>query len=253
MFCDADDQLEEMALKKMLDAISNSTSQMVVGGFEYISINTLSNIIQNQKDYHRIDNEVDLLGNDEALFNFWTSNNMLSSCGKLYLTSIIHDNKIVFNPNQIVLEDYGFVIDYLSYCSRIQMIPDVVYRCFSYADSPFLKRRARVDFYDDVVVVARKLELFLNRTGLYATKRYFNASIYPTLKLSYDLLWSIPFQTLEERIQKYKRIKIAMSNPYFKRMIREYRWSCGWLEHFSLKHCSILGLLLVRVFRNFVT
>ena len=252
VFCDADDQLTQNALLHMIDASNRAGSQMIIGGFEYIHIDATDNIMHSKKDLTRTNTKITLNGTLEMLA-FWKNNNMISACAKLFQRDIISDNQIVFNTNQVVLEDYGFVIDYLAHCHEICMIEDVVYQCFSHSDSPFTTRRARLDFYDDVILVANKLTGYLAEIGCTCIESFLELKIYSTLQLSFDLLWDIPYHSFSEKIFKYRRIRAALSETHFQKLAQKRKDSNSICEFFCLKHKMVYSILCLRKLRYFLS
>lgn len=252
LFCDADDLLTPNALLHMLDASNGPGCQMIVGGVEYIHIDATDNIVHSKKESTRTNTKVSLNSTSEMLA-FWKNNNMISAWAKLFRRDIIADNQIVFNTNQVVLEDYGFVIDYLVHCHEICMIEDIVYQYFSYSDSPFTIRRSRLDFYDDVIVVANKLTSFLSKIDCTCIDHFLEVKIYSTLKLSYDLLWDIPYHSFSERSLKYRRIREALSEVHFQNLIQKSKGNFSICEFFCMKHKMVYAILCLRKLRHFLS
>ena len=250
MFCDGDDALHQKAVECLLHNISTHSSELIVGAFEYIRISSARNTIKQEKSLYREGKEIELT-NPDGIGWLWEQNNMLSACGKIFRGDIIRQNELCFNTDLIVLEDYAFVIDYLFCCQSVAMVPDVVYLCYPQEDIPLLERRSRKDFYDDVLVVSRKLTKFLSNLQSGEAVRIQEMSIYPTIKLAYGLLWSTEAPNLSARIKKYKRIKKAMSAVEFGQIVQYYQSEYTPVEYVCLKHRCLFGLLVVRVIRRF--
>ena len=249
-FCDADDELAENALEVLLAEMEKSHSQMVVGGFKHVKVNSSQNSVQTETSLHRTYGHISL-DDPEQMIAFWKDNNMLSACAKLYLGDVIRSNMLSFRTNLIVLEDYAFVIDYLSCIHAISMIPDVVYIRNSSADSPLEKRRSRIDFYDDVLFVAHMLEVYLREYPQHQRERMLEISIFPTLKLAYSFLWSTSGPTVGSRVKKYRRIKCAMGQEMFRKMAQFYKREYTMLEYICMTHNILWGILVIRVIRRF--
>ena len=131
------------------------------------------------------------------------------------------------------------------------MIEDIVYQCFYDVDVPLQKRRSRIDFFDDVIYVSNKLADYLSRIGCTHIDDFLNHTVYPTLHLSYTFLWNRPFASITERLHKYQRIKQAISEPHFQKMIIHRQNNYSKFELFCYTHNSIFGLLFLRMLRNY--
>lgn len=242
MFCDSDDVLPECTMEKLVDAARSFDGELVVGDFNNILIDVEKNTIRNTQSYCRTYSEIDV-ANVESLYSFWTQNNMLSAWGKLFIRNIIAQNDLLFNTDLIVMEDYAFVIDYLTFCKRICMIPDVVYHYISMASSSIMKRRSRKDFIYDILYVSEKLEAYISSLSPNGSEAFQKLTIYSTIRLAYDIIWAIETPDFHSRQTKYKRIKQVIQNETFQKMLLGYKNSFGRLEYFFLRAKSIFGIL----------
>lgn len=248
-FCDADDTLPKETLEKMTCAIHNSKTQLVVGDLTNIHIDELNNKISTTKSNVREYRCVDTCDAD-ALHTLWKTNNMLSSCGKLFLRNIIEKYHLRFCTEMVVMEDYAFVIDYVSYCKSLCMIPDAVYTYFSKAGVSVADKRSRRDFFDDILLASQKLEEFVAKSSPKLAETYQQETIYYTLLVAYKALWTIVPSNNKQRKQKYKRIARAINNERAQRMFLFYKANFSRLEYFFIKRGCIGGILAVHGLRR---
>ena len=253
MFCDADDALMNNALSVMIEVISKPGVQMVVGGLQSVFINVENGTVRITQNDNRKFRYVDL-NNSEELYSCCMDNNMLSSCVKLYRSEIIMRNNIQFPVGQIVLEDFSFVLDYLSHCDKICMIPENVYSCYSYSDRPIQTRRSSLDFYDDVLSASNKLTKFLERRQITEIASFQKLLLHIILINAYELLWQIEAKGLINRCRKYMRIQKALAAQEFQQILNSEDKTYTESEKFFMKRKCIVGILgihiLQRMFRR---
>ena len=249
IFCDSDDTIPPNALERLLFPLSSFEGDMVVGDFDMVSIDPDKNIVRREKSYQRAYCEAEI-ANTTALYEFFCNNNMLSSCGKLYRRQIISDHQLRFDTNLIVLEDYAFVLDYLAHCQKICMIPEVVYHYISLTTSSVTQRRARKDFLFDVLRVSDKLTEFLSSFSLNDSDEFHKRSIYPTLRLAFDIIWMTETPDINTRIKKYKRIKQALKDDTFKKMLKLYKNTFSRSEYICLRLHSVYSLVFVNLLKK---
>lgn len=164
-FCDADDELPKDAMANLVIAAESSDADLVLGGFAFKNINT-GNI---GYPYHKDRTKIEININD-SLDELWKSNNMLSSCVKLYRTSVIKENNLHFNVELIVLEDFDFVLSYLEQSRTIVSIPEYVYyQDLGYGVQSF---RAKVDYMDCVNYVYQEYLQFLKKMKIESNSLY---------------------------------------------------------------------------------
>ena len=248
-FCDADDALPKEALEKMICAMRTTNTQLVVGDFSDIHINAQMNTVRTTKSYHREYKQINT-HDANALYEFWTCNNMLSSCGKLFLMDIISAHQLKFSTDMVVMEDYTFVIDYIAKCENIFMIPDTVYEYFSEEGITAASKRSRKDFFDDVIAASKKLNLFVSTRSAQQIEKYQQKTIYPTLIFAYDLLWTIESPDFKHRLRKYKRIAQALRNTTAQKMFSFYKNRFAPLEYYFMKKGNICGILTIHGIRR---
>lgn len=249
MFCDADDILPPNALDVLFKAALSSGADLILGEFERIIIDKENDTIQRKAKDHGSYMVADTADTD-ALLNFWMQNDMVSSVAKLYRKDITTKYGVRFDERFIVFEDYAFVIDYLKQCKTICAIPEIVYRCVSYTSVSDAQKRSRKDFIFDVLTVSEKLTEYLSHRQMGDAEMIHKKTIYPTIRYSYDILWSMNAPDMVSRKAKYARISHAVKNETFQKMIKYCRDSFNASEYFCLRVKSIWLLLLLHAFQR---
>lgn len=129
IFFDADDDITPTTITKLYDTITSNDSELAVGGFtvqSYRGNNLISSVdvCTNQLPDQEVNEPwelyiLKLLGLDGRLYQVWN---------KIYLSSIIKDNKIQFQPGINFGEDFIFNLNYLSHMTgKIQFILEPIY------------------------------------------------------------------------------------------------------------------------------
>lgn len=141
LFLDSDDCITTNAIKLLLEQLKNTSElDLIISGWEGI---------YNKKNIYYGPNTECILsdGKVELLGNY-----LLSSCvkkinsnievksiegpvAKLYSSKIIKENKIKFPENLKYAEDVCFNYNYLQYCKKIKLIPNIIYRASRHSDS----------------------------------------------------------------------------------------------------------------------
>lgn len=129
IFFDADDDITPTTITKLYDTITSNDSELAVGGFtvqSYRGNNLISSVdvCTNQLPDQEVNEPwelyiLKLLGLDGRLYQVWN---------KIYLSSIIKNNKIQFQPGINFGEDLIFNLNYLSHMTgKIQFILEPIY------------------------------------------------------------------------------------------------------------------------------
>lgn len=135
MFVDSDDDISTNLFGRMIAAIEESDSDVVVCGWR-VDLNKDDQLV---KGYKRIspaeelvsDNDTNLkefvlrsIGNDGTLYNLWN---------KIFKAEVIKDNTLLFREDLRFGEDLVFFLQYIGFSSKLMLIPDILY--FYRADS----------------------------------------------------------------------------------------------------------------------
>ena len=127
-FLDADDYIEKDAINLLVENYRQTKADVVIGDFRKIK----NDFIEDRKDILFLSNQLlakkDLVNyarlylkkpNKHLLFAF--------SWGRLFITSIIKDNNILFNNDLNTFEDVAFNFDYLNHTNKIIFLKDIIY------------------------------------------------------------------------------------------------------------------------------
>ena len=141
MFIDSDDYYDKEMLKVMYNSIENNDSDMVC--CNYIEVhNGISKYTKpveqlnckNKKDLYQM---IDFLKKEKKLNMIWN---------KIYKREVLNKNKIRFDTNIEMGEDYKFNIDYFNIIENVNVINDYLYNYVFNIDSLCGKYR-KDDFY----------------------------------------------------------------------------------------------------------
>lgn len=127
-FLDSDDWIYPHALKSLVVAFNKFKAEMIVGDFTKV-------ISDNEKKNSNIAFDISKkLGKNELVqysLDYLTKPNKyeMFSCswGKLFQSSIIKKNKLLFNTKISTFEDVLFNYDYLKFCPRVYFLKSVIY------------------------------------------------------------------------------------------------------------------------------
>lgn len=126
-FFDADDSVDENALCGTADIISEKSPDMLIFG---ISFDYFFNGKMYRRDELYYDGEGVLTAKkwSELLLPLFASNSLSTVCNKFIKREIIIGHKIRFNEKIFEMEDFLFVINCLTHCDGIYMLPKAIYR-----------------------------------------------------------------------------------------------------------------------------
>lgn len=126
-FFDADDSVDESALCGIADIISEKSPDMLIFGisFDYYFSGKMY-----RRDELYYDDEGVLTAKkwSELLLPMFASNSLSTVCNKFIKREIIIGHKIRFNEKIFEMEDFLFVINCLTHCDGIYMLPKAIYR-----------------------------------------------------------------------------------------------------------------------------
>lgn len=132
-FVDSDDILCENSILDLCNAIENNKCQYAAGICGILGSNKVKNYIDSEKI-------IDYKENPEDLLIYITSNGSYSPYAKIYDANIIKKYNIKYDERLKCSEDALFIRQYLSYCSRIVLIPQIVYLYNTKNDSSLSKK-----------------------------------------------------------------------------------------------------------------
>lgn len=122
VFIDADDSVDENYLKKLYEPYYNSIVQLTCCGYtEFSKYNNDGTLLH---DFHNFNNKI-IDKNDFYKKLFTGVTGVL--WGKMFVSSIIKENKILLNENIHLSEDLVFVFEYIYYVEKIALVKEHLY------------------------------------------------------------------------------------------------------------------------------
>lgn len=128
-FLDSDDEYEKEFVKTMVSTIEKENFDIVVCGYKQICE---TNIVEKKYQFNSVDS-IDYLNayccedSFEHVANYpWN---------KLYVTSKIKENKVMFDESVSVAEDAIFNMEYLKYVNKVKVISDTLVKHYIVANS----------------------------------------------------------------------------------------------------------------------
>ena len=185
MFIDSDDLYMENILEKMLHIAKQ--------GYECVICNR---ILKNSKEEKKIQLAENTMKIKNEFMEYLQKNKMFNPpYNKLYMTSILKDNKIRFDSNFICGEDYKFNIDYFDKIKTAKFINEFLYVYISNPTSITHDIR-NYDFFNLAKIIDYNKEMYL-KNG------------YPIEKLNSNYIIAlrdgIAYNIIAEK--KYKKVK----------------------------------------------
>ena len=92
---------------------------------------------------------------------------MESSCNKLFRTELPKKNGLLFNPSAVVLEDFQFVLDYLSACAPdIILLKKAFYHYRAQETENGAAKRSRFNLVRDIDTLTTKFLAWISTLSL---------------------------------------------------------------------------------------
>lgn len=137
-FVDGDDFLPENSILDLWKGITKNDCQYAAGISGILNSRKVKNCIKDEKI-------IDYRENPLALLNYISKSGSYAPHSKIYDAHIIREHKLRYDENLKCSEDTLFIRQYLSYCSRIALIPVVVYK-YNTNNSESLSKKFYPDF-----------------------------------------------------------------------------------------------------------
>lgn len=225
LFFDSDDSVDEGALAEAARIVKEQSPDLLIYGMSF-------DYYQNGEMYRR-----DLLVYPqqgfltqqqwgEQLKEMYEYNALTSACNKVFKKSLI-SNKVRFNPDYFIMEDFLFVLDYLKNCKNVYCLPEAIYRYRQSEDEGnAYSRMKKVESLNNLMVPFEKSMAAIKENNAYVKdenlilaemyymlleQKLFKADIKAVRKLA-DEYNSSPFRAFAEEdcLNKYKRIHSYM-------------------------------------------
>lgn len=157
-FLDSDDILPSDSVELLYNAIKEKKAEYVAG---ICSINE-SKKVKNPINEEKI---IDLEKDSRSLLEYITNSGSYSPYAKMYSSDIIKNNNLYFAENLKCSEDALFIRDYMRYCTRIAIIPEIVYYYNTFNESS-LSKKGYEEFCEYFVEKLKSLEKLCDRLSI---------------------------------------------------------------------------------------
>ena len=126
LFFDADDTACENGFAECIDIAKNEEPDILVFGMRFDYYKN-GKIYRNDVLVPEFSGCLDKNAIRAGLDSLYNTNSLASSCNKLYKRDLIINNKILFNTNCFLMEDFLFSLNCLSVCENIYCLPKALY------------------------------------------------------------------------------------------------------------------------------
>ena len=126
LFMDSDDTYDVNSLKAACEICESQNSKLLIFGlsFDYYKNDS---IYRSDKLIYPEKNPLSPAQWTNDFLNLFHHNALSSACNKIFKAEIIKENKIIFNKNVFLMEDFLFVLQYLKYVETIHFLPEAIY------------------------------------------------------------------------------------------------------------------------------
>lgn len=226
-FVDADDTIKKHTYSLAISNIIHMDLDMVMYGmsFDYYQHNEF---IEN-KNMELDSLIIRSLSKLRDIFFVLYENNYLSSVwNKVIKASIIKDNRLYFETDMFVLEDFKFVLELLEYTERLGIMKDVLYHYYNDIGESSLTKRTNIDYINNF----KKLEFQLRKTSknIGLTTSEDKGRIYSMIFRFYIIGIEKAFSSDASYKEKYDILTKYMKNNEFKKAINNAQCSGNRLK-----------------------
>lgn len=158
-FVDADDTIEPEAFEKSMEIFKEQAVDLVILGmyFDYYQEGKL------QKSQQRsIDRQIcfDVKAIQPYFFDLANQNYLVSIWNKVIRAEIIKENKLFFEVDMSILEDFKFVLDVLEKSQSLCASPQAYYHYYHDCSLSQIKRRPGIDYFRNFQILDHRLRRF---------------------------------------------------------------------------------------------
>ncbi len=178
LFIDSDDYPETDMISHMVDSAIRYGSDMVVCGYYEVE-GTVKNAVTIGDEDRSYDREKFY----EFLLNAAQAPYFNPPWNKLYKTSIIRDNALLFDEYRTLGEDFVFNLDAIRCCRAFSTVSKPLYNYVS-CNTESLTRKKRPDLWNETLYMYEKYKDFYIKSGLYEKyKPYVHAYLLTCIKI----------------------------------------------------------------------
>ncbi|MFZ3577234.1 glycosyltransferase family 2 protein [Virgibacillus sp. DJP39] len=232
MFVDSDDWLEYNALNTLNYNIIEDNSETYV--FSLIKdLFSGNELIKSEFNGFYKKHEINVADLSKNFIYYLNSVGMQPSWMYLFKRSIIVNQKLYFNENLVLYEDFDFNLRYLRYSNKITLLPNALYHYNISISTNQLAKRNKVNIVPDINTVCKSLFDFLNYTGAKeGVIKHTYSYIFPMYILC---LRNIIIHRKDTKLRgKFEVLKQLRSDLIYKQTIAEYGISLKFYRVFSL-------------------
>lgn len=164
LFVDSDDWIEPNALEILLTHINMNNSDVIIFSLVTDLFSNDKLIKSYTKGFYK-KHEISVQELRSNFLYYLNSSGLHPSWMYLFKGNIITNERLYFNNNLVLYEDFDFNLRYLKYCNKISFIPEVLYHYNVNASINQLEKRNKFNIVSDINTVCRSLFDFLKYTG----------------------------------------------------------------------------------------
>ena len=164
-FIDSDDLISSETYEEIMKHMLDDSIDIVIFGmvFEYYKENV---VVKSRIKSIEQDMCFDVENIKDCFFYLLDKNYLTSACNKVIKTSIIKENKILFEKEMSELEDFKFVLDVLENSQKVCAISYPFYKYYNDLQFLSLKRRPNIDYIKNFQILDKKLRNFSGKFAL---------------------------------------------------------------------------------------
>lgn len=173
-FIDSDDWIENDALSALLRAAVKYDADLVsprCRGVFFTATGEFEKYVFDKDDFIKVVKDNDL---QKEFDNLLKASLLYSVCGRLFRRSFLLDNKIRFNPECKVLEDFCFTLNCLSVMSTFAHINKITYNYVVINDGSYQFKRNSLAFLSSIDYVYNSFFSFLMGKEIIVKKEYYD-------------------------------------------------------------------------------
>lgn len=160
------------------------------------------------------------INNMKDYFTYLFKSTEIAACwNKCFKSNIIKNNKIMFNENMVMYEDFEFVLRYFNFSNNILVIPDILYHYNIKSEVFSLSKRDKLNIAEDMHYLFKSLNKFLQRINLGKSEMI---EMYEYISGLYNLCFSKMLEKKYNMNQRKETLKFIKSEKYFIDMVNNY-------------------------------
>lgn len=204
VFVDSDDYIEENTIEVLIDYY-RSPNELIIYGYYIHNLNKGNQVLLNSGN-----RETKKLTIAEFASDFWfyyERGITNSPCNKLYVSSIIKENKLYFPVGVRMGEDVAFNIKYFEKVSHIKVIDKYLYHYLLYPSQS--TRQVNLTIREDMIFFLTRIESFIRDYSGSKTEtanwRQHNQQLYKHLLTALRMVYQTNDITYHERLKYVKK------------------------------------------------